>query len=130
MNLRQRSVNVNRIQLLKTLDENRALHRVEYAAALVEFQERLTADLKLAVKTVSKVTDPEDLKDFKFSLEFPKNHERDYTDVIEMLEMSVDENINLDSESFKAYFKNEWSWANMFFNMKKMYAVPGSSIQI
>lgn len=130
MNIRQRSVNVSRIELLAKLKENLELHRKEYKEALVEFQTRLLEDLKLAHKKVSKVTDVEELKKFQFRTSFPQNHEQDYLDVIEMLEMSVDENINLDSESFKAYIKNEWSWSGGFAMAKALYSTVGSSMSI
>ena len=130
MNIRQRSVNVARLELLEKLKENLEIHRAEYKEALVEFQTRLLEDLKIAHKRVSKVEKVEDLKDFSFHVTFPHNHEQDYEDVIEMLEMSVDTHINLDSESFKAYIKNEWSWQNHFRMAKMSYATVGSSVSL
>jgi hypothetical protein len=130
MNIRQRSVNVNRLELLAKLRTNLETHKAEYAEALAEYQQRLLDDLKLAAKRVSKVTDPTELKNFRFSVPFPQNHEADYAEVIEMLEMSVDENINLDSESFKAYIKNEWSWQGQFTAAKMAYVTAGSSLTL
>lgn len=128
MNLRQRSVNVDRLALLKALRENQAVHRIEYAEALVEFHARLVSDLALALKAVKKETDVESLKNFRLNVVAPVNHEGEYAEVIEMLEMSVDETINLDSESFKAYIKNEWNWSRQFSQTKALYAA-GSFIQ-
>ena len=130
MNIRQRSVNVSRLELIAKLKENLNKHRTEYLEALVEYQVRLLEDLKLAHKKVSKVENIEDLKGFRFNVPFPQNHESDYADVIEMLEMSVDEHINLDSESFKAYIKNEWSWVSSFKMSKAAYATVGSSLSL
>ncbi len=130
MNLRQRSVNVSRKELLAKLKENLALHRQEYQEALVEFHTRLLEDLKLAQKKVSKIENIESLKNFRFSVPFPQNHEKDYEEVIEMLEMSVDENINLDSESFRAYVKNDWQWKASFAAAKMAYATAGSSVSL
>lgn len=130
MNIRQRSVNVNRLELLEKLRANLALHKAEYAQALSEYQQRLIDDLKFAAKKVSKVTDPNELKNFRFSVPFPQNHEADYAEVIEMLEMSVDETINLDAESFKAYIKNEWHWQQQFSAAKMAYASVGSSLTL
>ena len=126
MNIRQRSVNVSRVELLAKLQENRILHAKEYAEALLECQTRLLQDLLTAQEKVAIVNNPEDLKDFKFRFQFPANHDQDYADVIEMLEMSVDETINLDSESFKAYIKNEWAWTSIFNNTKALYATAGA----
>jgi len=38
-----------------------------------------------------------------------------------MMEMSVDENINLDSQSFKAFVKNEWAWSYNFAKTTTLY---------
>lgn len=130
MNIRQRSVNVSRTELLAKLKENLEIHRKEYAEALVEFKTRLVEDLKLATKKVNKTENVEDLKNFAFHIQFPQNHEQDYLDVIEMLEMSVDETINLDSESFKAYIKNEWNWQHHFRAAKMAYATVGSALSL
>jgi hypothetical protein len=130
MNIRQRSVNVDRNELLAKLKINLDLHRVEYQEALDEYQDRLLADLKLAVKKVNSTQNPTELKDFRFNIQFPQNHEDDFKDVIEMLEMSVDQTINLDAESFKAYIKNEWSWQHHFRASKMAYATVGSSMTL
>lgn len=130
MNIRQRSVNVSRVELLEKLKQNLELHRAEYKEALAEFHTRLLEDLKLAQKKVSKVENVEDLKNFHFRVSFPQNHEKDYIEVIEMLEMSVDEHINLDSESFRAYIKNEWQWQATFAAAKMAYATVGSSLTL
>jgi hypothetical protein len=130
MNIRQRSVNVNRLELLAKLKENLTIHRAEYLEALDEYQARLLADLKLAVKKVNSTQNPAELKEFSFSIQFPPNHEQDFVDVIEMLEMSVDSTINLDSESFKAYIKNEWQWQHHFRTAKLAYASVGSSLSL
>ncbi len=130
MNLRQRSVNVSRTELIAKLKDNLDIHRKEYQEALVEYHARLIEDLKLAQKKVSKVTKIEDLKNFRFNVAFPQNHEKDYVEVIEMLEMSVDDTINLDAESFRAYIKNEWAWKGTFETTKLQYALAGSSLTL
>lgn len=127
MNLRQRTVNVNRLELLKALEENREKHRAEYKEALVEFHRRLLEDLEQAHRTVAETKNIEDLQKFRMSILFPQNHEKDYDEVIDMLKWSADETINLDAESFKAYVKNEWSWTSSFLHTKALYAVAGSS---
>lgn len=134
MNIRQRTVNVARVELLKILKANLEVHREEYRQALLDFHTRLLEDLKLAQRKVAKVAAiPEtialELKDFEFNVDFPTSHESDYVDVIEMLEMSVDASINLDAESFKAYVRNEWSWQHSFKNSLANYKVVGSSLR-
>ena len=127
MNLRQRSVNVLRSQLLEKLKENLVIHQREYQEALLECHRKLLEDLRTAYNKVETTTNPEKLKKFQFRFQFPQNHEQDYKDVIEMLEMSTDNEINLDAESFKAYIKNEWSWTGSFNSTKALYSNVGSA---
>lgn len=126
--MHQRSVNVARVTLLEKLRENLATHKAEYAEAVADYQERLLADLKLAVKKVGKIKDVKDLENFSFSLPYPQSHERDYTEIIEMLEMSVDENIQLDAQSFRAYIKNEWHWRDHFQATRASYKAAGAAL--
>jgi hypothetical protein len=125
----QRSVNVNRLKLLDALRTNLAKHREEYAAAVAAYQERLLADLQLAVKKVKKVKDVTALKDFEFEISYPEDHSADYEDVITMFEHSVDENINLDGNSFRAFIENKWSWVGNHRELMSTYSVAGSSIK-
>lgn len=124
-----RSVNVNRLKLLETLRANLALHKEEYQKALAAYQERLLSDLQLAVKKVKKVKDVHQLRDFEFEINFPVDHSADYEDVISMFEHSVDENINLDAYSFKAFIENKWNWTNNHNAAMATYAAVGSSIK-
>jgi hypothetical protein len=129
MNLRQRSVNVKRVELLEALKKNLEIHRAEYKEALVDFKTRLLEDLEAGAKHVADTT-PAELAKFSVRINFPQNHEKDFEEVIEMLELSVDEHINLDSESFKAYFKNEWSWTHTFELMNASYKAGGSMLSL
>lgn len=126
MNIRQRSVNVDRKELLAALKKNLEIHRKDYEEALVECKDRLVKDLAAALEKAQGVKDPRKLRNWSFRFQFPQSHVRDYEDVIEMLEMSVDEIINLDQESFKAYIKNEWSWSAGFALTKSMYSTDGA----
>lgn len=125
-----RQVTVSKTHLLEVMKQNLEQHRADYATALSDYHQRLIDDLKLALKKVSKVEDPSTLKKFNFNVPFPENHEADYQEVIEMLEMSVEENITLDSRSFKAYVKNEWDWAQRFKTMTEMYKTVGTSLSL
>jgi len=126
MNIRQRSVNVERFALLIKLRENLEIHKKEYAEALTEFHARLLSDLKTAVKKVESTENIDKLRNFRINVPFPLSHAKEYEEVIEMLEMSVDDTINLDAESFKAYIKNEWAWSASFETTKMLYATPGA----
>jgi transcription elongation GreA/GreB family factor len=125
MNIRQRSVNVKRSELLTALRANLETHKEEYKQALIDFKLRLLEDLQAGVEKVN-ASEPKDLAKFNVQVMFPQNHEKDFMEVIEMLDMSVDDNINLDAESFRAYFKNEWSWTVGFRSLTESYKAAGS----
>ena len=118
LNLRNKSVNVNRSQLLQTLKKNREIHVKEFAAAEAGYQQAMIDELQKTLKKVKKG----EVKELHVSLSRPRSYEKEYTETIEMLEMSVDENINLDAESFRAYFKDEWSWSNGFKTLAAAYS--------
>lgn len=113
--INNKSVNVSRLMLLEKLRENLSTHRQQYAEAVSDYRKRIQIELSLALKQVNDETYPTDsIPKLAINFSIPTNHEKDYVDVIEMLEFSVDETINLDRESFKAYIKNEWSWSQPF----------------
>lgn len=114
MHHNQRSVNVKRSELLIALKSNLQLHRTQYAEAVTDYRAKLLRDLKAKLKEVNSATDEALVQTRAPSFTAPQNHEEEYVEMIEMFEMSVDETINLDHQSFKAYFKNEWPWAAVF----------------
>lgn len=121
MHFRNQSVNVKRSDLLEALRKNRSLHIAEYKEALRDFRLKMKSELQRAAESLVVTTD-DHLHKFKVQLPAaPSSHTRNYDEVIEMLELSVDETINLDSESFQAYFKNKWSWTDSFKTIAASY---------
>ena len=112
-----RTVNVKRLELLEMLKKNKELHQAEYDEALADFKKAMVAELQKQLKLAK----AEKLSELHISLYPPKNHADDFQEVIDMMEVSVDEVINLDSESFKAFFKNEWSWSSQFKLLASSY---------
>lgn len=119
--INQQSVNVNRQKLLECLRTNRDNHVREYNQAVDCYQEAMVDALKKKLKEVRSGK----VKELSINLPRPKSFESNYTDVIEMLEMSVDENINLDSSAFKAYIRDEWNWSQGFKSIAGSY-ISGS----
>jgi len=114
LNHNQRSVNVLRLDLITALKENLAIHQAEYAEAVQDFRAKVLRDLKAKTKEVNAATDAQLVQITSLGINPPQNHETEFTEMIEMFEMSVDEKINLDHQSFKAFFKNDWPWKKQF----------------
>jgi hypothetical protein len=54
---------------------------------------------------------------------FPVNYADQYIEAIDMLKFSVDENIQIDQQTFQSYVKNEWTWTQHFKALNSTYAV-------
>lgn len=115
LTMRNKSVNVSRVQLIENLKENLEVYKLQLQEALEDYKACITLQLQDALNNI--LREDITLKEVtKMVIEFdpPEDHTDDYIDAIEILEYSVDENINLDMDSFKAYIKNEWSWSRSF----------------
>lgn len=111
LSMRQKSVNVSRLQLIECLKTNLELHKEQYKEAVTTYHERLKIELKEAYDKVNcGIINEKELFSIQIYFNPPTSHEKDYKEILEMMEMSVDENINLDAESFRAFIKNEWPW--------------------
>lgn len=107
---REQKVTVNRLNLLDILRANRIIHSDEYDTALKAWQEALTAE----TAALAKLTAGGKFDDIKIESRKPSNSLDQYDEVIELLEMSVEENIVLDRDSFRTYVKDEWHWKSAF----------------
>lgn len=110
LTLRQQSVKVDRLELIVALKKGRELHRDQFADANYDYQQAVKKFLALAVAQ----TDHGNFDNVHLTLKAPVSREAEYNNVIEMMMVSVDDNIQLDMESYKAYYKNEWPWSRDF----------------
>ena len=118
ISLHSQSVNVNRKDLLQVLIANRELHVKEFNEAIAGYQQAMLDVLTKAVKDVKKGL----IAELNIRLAKPASHADEYTQVIEMLEVSVDEVINLSSDAFQAYYKDKWGWSAGFKALASTYS--------
>lgn len=114
ISLHDKKVNVNKIKLIEILKTNRDTHRKEYEEALANFKKAYLLELQEALKVVSAEGVVSD--HFYFETKPPISAIDSYDEIIEMLEMSVDENVSLDSASFQCYVKDQWGWKSIMSN--------------
>lgn len=115
--MHSKTVNVNRLKMIESIKAGLALHTATYNEAQADFQQ-------YALIEANKFRDAIAAGDFRktsINLVQPTSHIKDYEEAIEIFEMSVDENINIDLDAFKAYFKNEWNWSRGFESTAMMY---------
>jgi len=121
MHGRDKTVTVNRVKLIEKLKENLEAHKKDYAEAVVGYRLKLIADLTGKLVQVKNLSDKEALEAKPVSFNPPQSYESQYVDAIEMLEWSVQENIELDHATFKAYVQNQWQWSGGFDSVTTMY---------
>ena len=121
LNMRSQSVNVNRSELISALKANLATHKEELECANRDYKVLVINELHSALDRAAHG----DFSKVEVSIKKPQSHEKDFVEIIEMMEMSVDETINLDSEAFRAYFKNEWPWKQSFDLLASTYKAGG-----
>lgn len=103
-------VKVKRTDLLDRVSKNRDAHQAVFERALGDYEKAVILELQewladaLAGKRVQRKT----------VLIQPQDHTKDYNRVIDMIEMSVDDEIVLDAHSFMRYVRDEWEWFGQF----------------
>lgn len=117
LSLRNQTVNVNRVALILALKQGKTQHKAQLLEATTDYRSAAVAFLEEAKER----TDRGDFSDIHFKLSEPVSKVSQYDDVIAMLEVSVDDTIQLDSEAYRAYYKNEWPWTNSFLESVGAY---------
>lgn len=119
--MHNRTVNVNRQELLQKLKENKEEHIAEFNEAMIAYRAKLAEEYRELKKKINYASDLELSKMRIVFSQAPASHEADYDEVIDMLSVSVDETIRLDKDSFKAFYKNEWNWTAAFKTLVGSY---------
>lgn len=108
LNLRNQTVNVNREALITALYTGLQVHQTQLTELKADYKKAVVKFMSAAARRARKG----DFRDLVLRLQAPQDHSQEYIDAIEMLEVSVDENVQLDKETYKAYYRNEWSWSS------------------
>ncbi len=119
----QKTVNVNRESLITVLEENLEQHRKEFKEAVAAYRNKISKDLEAAIHDIDRAETNKEIQSVRVHFNFPPNYENEYVEAIDMLRFSVDETIQLDHQTFKAYVKNEWAWTNQFKTLAASYSM-------
>lgn len=110
-------IKVNKDRLLEILRENRDKHEADYSKAKTGFRKLLEKELE---KKLQLCRDGKKVE-LSFKNQKPTNNLKDYDDVIGMLELSTDEELEIDHKQYKEYVKNEWDWAKHWHTSNSAY---------
>lgn len=113
-----RDVTVKRDELLTKLKANRDNHRELFLKAQEGYRKQVIEELEKQLEDARNglsITRGIMLPD-------PVDHTDDYNTIITMVEMSVDDEIDLDTHSFNCYVMDKWEWSAMASEINTTYA--------
>jgi len=110
-------VTVEKAELLVIIGKNRDEHRAIFEEAVEGYRKVILAELEQRV---------EDVKDGKaishmIHLQAPVDHTDDYSRVIRMLEMHIEDTVAMPESDFSAYVMDDWQWMRDFLSNASSY---------
>jgi len=109
---------VAKVTLLNTLYGNRARHAELYIDARAGYISKAKDMLQSMLGELEAGKAPV----LRFTLPVPEYHTADYTTVIRMLEMSVEEQIVLTGDEFRVYVEDRWDWMQSWLVSNASYS--------
>lgn len=110
-------VKIHKTRLLNKLEENLAKHKKEYDRAHYAWKKKVHIALANAFENAKNDVEYK----VHFNLPEPISYEKHYIREIEMVEMSVDDEITLTQGEFNTLVMDEWSWKNSFVATTSQY---------
>ena len=104
------SVTVSKENLLATMKKNREEHRDVFLRAQEVYRQRVIEELDRRLND-AKNGRPLDLV---FRLPVPEDHTDDYDAAIQAVSWHIEDNIELEWDTFQMYVLNRWHWARAF----------------
>lgn len=147
MGLGERTVTVDRQQLIETLKKNREKHQKDYQDSLDGYKEDASAELAKQVQIAQKkIADNEEmlknrinnfdpneplsdaltvLSSVVLKLKAPRDHTRSYDVAISMAEWEVSETVELTQSQFQCFVLDDWDWTAEFNAINATYSKLG-----
>ena len=114
------AINMNRVQLLGLVQENKTKHVAEFLEAVEDYK-KLVLEITQGNAKLAKTGDLVQFKKMKGIPAAPVSYEKDYARAIRMLELSVDEQIEVEEDVFNQLVLDEWYWKTSFSASNTMY---------
>lgn len=110
-------IKVKTEDLLQKITANRDKHIEDFEKAQKGFMLDAEARLKKALKEIRQGKVPTG----SIAFQKPENHTKDYDTIIDMLNMTVDEELEITYEQFQRYARDEWDWTEHFNTLSTFY---------
>ena len=107
-------------ELLKIVRENKEKHIKDYNESVSDYKK---AVLKIAKSNLelAKTGKIEEIIKFRVVPSKPSSYENEYNRAIRMLELSVEDIIELQSDIFNQLVLDEWQWKSSFVSTSTLY---------
>ena len=115
-----RSVKLNKTELLGIVRENKSKHILAYKEAVDDYIKAARTIVNYNVDKINEGT-VESISKCKPVPTAPVSYEDEYSRAIRMLELSVENEIDLDADVFNQLVLDEWHWKNSFAIMAQNY---------
>lgn len=112
-----KSVKIEKSKLLEILKENKTKHLKDYKTASKVFLEDAIAKLQEMLDIAKK--DGKVIRDL--GLDQPVSYVDSYDTVIQMLELSVEDIVELSFNEFQQYVEDKWHWKQSFLSLTSAY---------
>lgn len=109
---------LDKSDLLEKIKHNYASHRQKFEDAVEGYKAKAVQLLQDHIERIL-ANAPEKVV---VSLPWPEDHSDDYERVIEMLEWSDDEQLELNEHQFATYVLDQWGWQEKFTTTAAMYS--------
>lgn len=114
------SVKINRLELLGIVKENATKHVAAYDEAVTDYKALVLKIMQNNLK-LAKTGDLVEFTKIKAVPQAPQNYASSYTRAIRMLELSVEEVIDIEQDTFNQLVLDEWVWKHNFVATSAMY---------
>lgn len=115
------SVVVSKKELLEKLEANRTRHAELYKEAQEGFRQLAIEKME---ENLSKAKDGGSIELY-IQLQPPQDHTEEYDNIIEMVKMSVDDQIELMAHDFQQFVLDKWQWSRQVLEVNTSYAAAG-----
>lgn len=111
------TITVDKALLREKVEVNRALHRETFIEAMGIFSERYVATVQTYL---------DDAKNglryqLVIQLPMPEDHTKDYDRVLEMIDMSVGDTMDLEEDDVASYIQDDWGWKRAWMTNTASY---------
>ena len=114
------SVKIDRIGLLEIVKENKEKHITEYNESVSDYKNLVLKVAKENLK-LAKTSELSSISKMKALPPKPSSYEDSYKKAIRMLELSVEDVIEVEEDTFNQLVLDEWDWKRSFVATNSMY---------